>query len=232
MNCGETKMKTSQDSRIKLVCSVALTLVFSAYLSGVHAEDARQNIRKVNGSITVTESQMAANVSTVNGSVNLNDRANAADISTVNGGVRVSDNSSIRSAETVNGSIQVGEEVSVQQSLSTVNGGIRVRDGSEIGEDVSTVNGSIDIVAATVGGNIETSNGNIRIIDGAVVDGDIIIKKRSTRFWPFNWSWGNSRKQVVEVDADSRVNGTIHLYREVDLRIDDRAQVDNIEHHY
>ncbi len=232
MNCVKTGMKTKQMSRIKLIFSVVLTLIFSAYLSGAHAEDARQNIRKVNGSITVAESQLAANVSTVNGSVNLRDRANAADISTVNGGVRVADNSSIRSAETVNGSIQLGESVSVRQSLSTVNGGIRVQDGSEIGEDVTTVNGSIDIVAASVGGNIETSNGNIRVLDGAVVEGDIIIKKRRTGFWPFSWNWGNSRKQVVEVDADSRVNGTIHLYREVDLKIHERARVDSIEHHY
>lgn len=83
-------MKSLGQDNIRLFFSVILALVFTVYLNVAHSEEARQSIRKVNGSIQIAESQIAANVSTVNGSIRVNDYADVAnDVSTLNGDVRV-----------------------------------------------------------------------------------------------------------------------------------------------
>jgi len=224
-------MNSSRQQNIRLFFSVVLALVFTAYLNVAHSDQARQNIRKVNGSIQISESQIAANVSTVNGSIRINDYADAAKISTVNGGVQLHDNSAIRSAETVNGSIRVGEQVTVSDSLSTINGGIKIDSNSQIGENIDTVNGSIELVSATVAGNVSTVNGNVRILSGSVIEGDLIIEKRKSRSWLLGFN-RSARKPTVEIGAGSRVNGVIYLGREVDLIIHDTAVVARIDNDY
>ena len=224
-------MKSSRQDNIRLFFSVVLVLVFTAYLNIAHSEEARQNIRKVNGSIQIAESQTAANVSTVNGSIRVNDYADVAKVSTVNGGVQLYDKSVIRSAETVNGSIRVGKEVTVRDSLNTVNGGIKVESSSRIGEDITTVNGSIELIAATVAGDVRTVNGDVRVLSGSVIEGDLIIEKRKSRPWLLGFNQ-SARKTTVEIGADSQVNGVIYLGREVDLIIHDTAVVGSIDRDY
>jgi hypothetical protein len=60
----ETIMKSSRQENIRLFFSVLLALIFTAYLNVAHSEESRQNICKVNASIQIAESQIAANVST------------------------------------------------------------------------------------------------------------------------------------------------------------------------
>ncbi len=224
-------MKSSRPDNIRLFFSVVLALVFTAYLNVANSEEARQNIRKVNGSIQIAESQTAANVSTVNGSIRVNDFADVAKVSTVNGSVQLFDNSAIQSAETVNGSIRVGEEVTVSDSLSTVNGGIKIDSNSRIGQDISTVNGTIELVSATVVGDVSTVNGDVRVLSGSVIEGNLIIEKQKSRRWLLGFN-RSSRKTTVEIGADSQVDGRIYLGREVDLIIHDTAVVGSIDRDY
>jgi hypothetical protein len=227
----ETIMKSSGPENIRLFFSVILALVFTAYLNVAHSEEARQNIRKVNGSIQIAEAQIAANISTVNGSIRVNDYADVTNVSTINGGVQLYNNSSIHSAETVNGSIRVGEAVNISDSLSTVNGGIKTGSNSQIGQDISTVNGSIELVFTAVAGDVSTLNGDVRVLNGSVIDGDLIIEKPKSRPWLLGFN-RSSRRPTVEIGADSRVSGMIYLGREVDLIIHDSAVVGSINRDY
>lgn len=224
-------MKSLGQDNIRLFFSVILALVFTVYLNVAHSEEARQSIRKVNGSIQIAESQIAANVSTVNGSIRVNDYADVANVSTINGGVQLYDNSAIQSAETVNGSIQVGDQVTVSASLSTVNGGIKTGINSQIGQDISTVNGSIELVSSAVAGDVSTLNGDVRVLSGSVIEGDLIIEKPKSRPWLLGFN-KSSRKPTVEIGANSRINGMIYLGREVDLIIHDSAVVGSIDRDY
>jgi DUF4097 and DUF4098 domain-containing protein YvlB len=230
MTGQELIMKTTRQDNIRLFFSVILALVFTAYLNVAHSEQTRHHVHKVNGSIQIAESEIAANVSTVNGSIRISDYADVADVSTVNGGVQVSSNSAIRSAETVNGSIRLGEQVTVRDSLTTVNGSIKTDRSTQIGEDVSTVNGSIELVSTTVAGNVSTVNGSVRVLSDSVIEGRLSIEKNKSRTWLPMFK-RTERNPTIEIGAGSRVNH-IYLGREVDLIIHDTAVVGSIDRDY
>jgi hypothetical protein len=228
MKCREKTLRTPRWEGLRLVVSVLLALVFTAYLSTVHASEA-QNIRKINGSIKVHSHQESGNVKSVNGSIRLDQGARAGIVSTVNGSIHLRENSEVQAADTVNGSIRVQEDVRVADSLSTVNGLVNMESGSQVGRHINTVNGTIRLSAAHVGGNISTVNGAVRLLDGSTVAGDLIIKKRNSRWMPMR---ANPRKQVVEIGPGSRVEGTLHLMHEVDLIVHDTAYVREVRRAY
>lgn len=220
---------TNHTFRLGFAALLALTL--SSYLaaSDANASDVR-DISKINSGIRVDANDRVGDVSSVNGGIRIQRGAIAAEVGTVNGGIDIEDNVELNDAETVNGGIDVGENVIIHGSLRTVNGGIKTNPGTEIRDEVSTVNGQIRLRNTRVGADVETSNGDIEIRSGSVIEGDVVVRAKSSwfgRLFSFN-----KRPSDLVVDADSVVKGDIHLYREVNLRIDSGAQVGNIVEHY
>ena len=180
----------------------------------------------VNGSITVGEDAVVTGgVSTVNGSIRVDSGATIEDASTVNGGVRIADKVQAEDLSTVNGAIKVGQSVTVDGEIEAVNGSIMVEKGSKISSNVSNVNGHIELSGAEVGGDVSTVSGDVDVIDGSVINGDLVVEKRS------GWSWGNStkRKPRIVIGPGSSVKGTIKLEQEVELFISETAEVGGVE---
>lgn len=216
---------------VRLGFASVLALLLSSYLMAANTEASEvKDISKINSGIRVDENERVGDVSSVNGGIRIRQGAIAAEVGTVNGGIDIEDNAVLDDAETVNGGIDVGENVVIHGSLRTVNGGIKTNPGTEIRDEVSTVNGKIRLRATRVGADVETTNGDIEIRSGSVVEGDIVVKAKTSWFGKFfNF---NRRPSDLVIDADSRVEGDIHLYKEVNLRIDSGAQVGNIVEHY
>ncbi|MFT7684832.1 MAG: DUF4097 and DUF4098 domain-containing protein YvlB [Candidatus Azotimanducaceae bacterium] len=183
------------------------------------------NIHKVFGGIKVHEGETVGNIDSVNGGISMSDNSTGEDVEAVNGSVRIQDKVSVDSIETVNGSIRAGHSLRVQNDVSTVNGSITLKEGSVIGGGVETVNGSITIQGTTVDENISTLNGDIEVLSGSKVSGDIIFEEKRRKEH-------NRQRSELVVDADSVIEGTIHLYQDVELKIEDGAKVGKIIDHY
>ncbi len=216
------KMNLLTDS----VAIKVLALVLTGSLFQANASEGR-DIDSLLGDISVAEGQVVRDIDSVNGDVELESNATARNVSTVNGGIRIDDNVNLTSAETVNGGIRGGRDIRVDHSLSTVNGRIILNQNSWVGEDVETVNGSIRLKQVSVGGDLKTVNGDIYVLESSDIRGDVIIKKNKV-----GWFDSGDDYPVIEIDADSRVEGTIHLYREAELRIHKEAKVGDVMKHY
>lgn len=216
---------------VRLGVASALAILLSSYLLDANADETEvQDISKINSGIRVEENKHVGNVSSVNGGIRIQRGAIASEIGTVNGGIDIEDDAEIDTAESVNGGIDVGENVTINGSLRTVSGGIKTNPGTVIRDDVVTVNGKIRLRNTVVGSDVQTSNGDIEVRSGSTVEGDIIVKSKSS--WLAGLFNSNRTPSNLIIDADSIVKGDIHLYREVNLRIDSGAQVGNIIEHF
>ncbi len=200
--------------KIRLSTATLLAMVLASYLYSASAAG-----------------EQLGDISSVNGGIDLASGASAQEVGTVNGGIDLDDNVTIKHPETVNGGIRVGENVSVHGYLTTVNGGIRTGAGTVIEARVRTVNGKIQLRNTTVSENVETSNGDISLRNASIVEGDLLVAKSRRNWWGRIWN-SKRRRPEITIDATSSVRGDIHLYREVDLRIDDAAVVGEIIRHY
>lgn len=222
----------TENHSFRLSAAIILAMVLGSYVFASHANaSAPEGISRINGGIDIDIDELVGDVSTINGRINIARGATAEDVETINGGIDVGSNARIRSAETVNGSITLDSNVVVRDSLSSVNGGVRTRAGTEIGDEIHTVNGKIDLRSTRVGGDVHTSNGDIELRDGSVVSGDVIVRGKLSWFSKL-FSFGHHRPSDLRVDADSVIEGDIHLYREVNLRIHEDARVGEIIRHY
>lgn len=217
-----------------LLPAVLLAALLGSYLytnSAEAADGALSNVSKVNSSIHVDANSQMGNVTTVNGSIDIGVGASANKVKAVNGSIEINDDATINSAETVNGRIRVNQRVNVQSYLTTVNGRIVLAGESRVNDKVTSVNGRIQLINASIGANIETRNGDITLQDGSVVEGDIIVKSERHRWLGGLFNFGRNVSEI-EIDASSSVLGDIHLYREVNLSIDDDAQIGEIIKHF
>ena len=215
----------------RLSIASALAILLSSYLIDANAEaNEVRDISKINSGIRVEENDRVGDISSVNGGIRIQRGAIASEVDSVNGGIDIEDDAEIDAAETVNGGIDVGENVTINGSLKTVNGGIRTNPGTTIRDEVVTVNGKIRLRNTKVGSDVQTSNGDIEVRSGSAIGGDIIVRSRSS--WIGRLFNFNSRLSNLVIDVDSVVEGDIHLYREVNLRIDAGARVGNIIEHY
>jgi len=215
----------------RLAAATLLALCLGSYWYSTAAEAAEvRDISKVNGGIRVDAEDRVGNVSSVNGGVNVRRGASAYDVETVNGGIDLEGDVVVTRAETVNGGIRIGNGVTVKGSLLTVNGGISTGQGTVIEERVQTVNGKIRLNNTRVGEDLRTSNGDIELRDGSFVEGDLVVRGRQS--WLQRFFSKNHRPSEIVIDSSSGVRGDIPLYREVELRIDDEANVGDIIYHY
>lgn len=226
------------DTPGRLALSILLALVLFLYLGSSHAQasETAESINRINGSIEFNESDPAGTeLKTVNGGVQLQPGSEAGEISTVNGPIRVSGGASAQAAQTVNGTITVGENATVRGTIQAVNGGISLDVGSGVEGDVATVNGLIRIDGASVDGSVRTVNGNVLVREGSVIRGDVTFDEAGAEsgWLPRLFGFGNgSQRSRLDIGADVTVEGDIHLYREVDLHINDSARTGDIIRHY
>ena len=216
---------------LRLVAATVLALCLGSYWYSTSAEAAEvHDISKLNGGIRVDAQERVGDVSSVNGGVDIRRGATANDVETVNGGIKLEDEVVVTSAETVNGGIRIGRNVTVKGSLETLNGGISTGAGTVIEESIKTANGKIRLRNTRVGADLQTSNGDIELRDGSVVEGDLIV--RGKRSWFDRFFSSHERASEIQIDSSSQVRGEIHLYRDVELRIADDAEVGGIVRHY
>lgn len=217
---------------LRFSAAVLLAMVLGSYVFANTADaSGSRSISYINSSVEVDASDRVGDVSSINGNVHIERDAVAREVSTVNGRIEVRSGASIESAETVNGGIELDGDVEVEGSLRTVNGEVRSREGSVVDGEIKTVNGDIELRGTHVRDDVVTSNGDIEISAASEIDGDIIV--RGKRGWIGRlFSFGQHYSSKLNISADSVIHGDIHLYREVDLNIDDDAQIGDIITHY
>ena len=222
------KMMTKSAFTIGLLFMLLSVPAFGASINKsikIGAGEEAGGATSVNGSISVgADAVVTGNLKTVNGTIRVDAGAQIEKASTVNGGLRISDNVRSENLSTVNGSVKIGEGVSVDGDVAAVNGRITLERGTNVSEGIGNVNGQIELSGATVGGNVETVSGDIELADQSIVRGDIIVEK------PSGWSWGKDkrRKPRIVIGPGSRVDGEIHVEREVELFISESAQVGGV----
>ncbi len=179
------------------------------------------------GGIDIDGGAEVGNLSSVNGGIDIGSNATAKSVETVNGGIEIGRNVKLVQAETVNGGIEAGKGLIVSRGLETVNGSVDLDSDSNIEGSINTVNGDISLAGVKVGQNLETVNGDIKLIKNTAIEGDITYRKSGGFF--SGWS---DERPVLIIDESSSVLGTIHLYRPVELKIDEGAKVGKIKTHY
>lgn len=226
-------------SRGKTAALAAIpTILVLMYLGSqpARAADDPEPIHRINGSIEFSANDTpGTELQTVNGGVRIRSGSEAGDISTVNGPIRIGTQSMAGAAQTVNGTISVDAGAEVAGTVQAVNGGITIEPGSHIGGDVATVNGLIRIDDARIEGSVRTVNGNVLVRAGSVIRGDIRFSEAQTEngWLPRLFGFGNgAQRSRLDVGANVTVEGDIHLYREVELHIDDSARIGEIIRHY
>ncbi len=213
-------------TKVVLILSYLMIVSGCAIKVGAHGSS-YQDLDSVFGGVDVGENAKVGDISSVNGGIDIGSGATADEVETVNGGIEMGDEVAITSAETVNGGIEAGKSLTVKRGVETVNGGIRLGQMGSVGGSVTTVNGDIELTQITVEKNVETVNGDIVLSDKTVIKGDLVIEK------PGGWfSSGNNDIPVLEIDATSSVVGTIHLHRQVELKIATGAKVGEIKKHF
>jgi len=221
-----------------LVLAAALALITGLQLAGEPAQAAgeAEDIHRINGSIEYTgEDPAGADLHSVNGGIRIGGGTRAGQASTVNGPIRVSEGAEARGARSVNGSITVGVAARVSGDVQSVNGGITLENGSRVEGAVSTVNGLIRIDGAQVDNTVRTVNGNVLVRADSLIRGDIRFSEaRSENGWlPRLFGIGNgTQRSRLDIGANATVEGDIHLYREVELHVDENAIIGDIILHY
>lgn len=205
-----------QSARIARRC-LAACLVAALACGAVAADD----LRKVNGNITIGVGETRDKVSTVNGSVALGERAVATDVSATNGAVTLATGARADSVETVNGSVRLGQDVVVGGDVRTTNGAITALPGATINGGLGNVNGTITLDGARVAGLLSSSNGSVLIGGNSVVDGGLLMRKPSGRV-------SEDRAPRVVIGPGAQVNGTLTFERPVHLYVHDSARIGTV----
>lgn len=177
-------------------------------------------VNSVNGSIEIEAGASASDVDTVNGSITIGDRATVGSVETVNGGVHIGEQVKAAAVETVNGALRIGAGAQIAGGVSAINGSISLAKGADIGGRLENVNGRITLDAAHVGGGIETTTGDIEIgADSRVEEGILVKKPRG-----INW-FGTRKRPTIIIGPNAVVQGPLKFEQEVDLYVNDRAQI-------
>lgn len=220
-------LKNLNTFRFALILGTLALSGCSSIHIAANSKNSHRDYDNVFGGITVDRGAQVRDVSSVNGGIEIKSDVRARSVDTVNGGIDIGSNVSLGNAETVNGGIEIGEAFQSTGSIETVNGDVEIAKGGKVGKNIETVNGDILLTEVTVDNNIETVNGDVRLKNHSIVKGDLIIQK------PGGWFGGGlGGDPEVEIDAQSKVLGVIHLYRQVTLKIDENAEVGDIKYHY
>lgn len=208
----------TQQPRFRTALAVALALCAPLAF-------AKDDVSKVNGSITAQAGQAYGDLSTVNGSIRIQAGATTGSAETVNGSITVEDNARTGELTTVNGSIRVGDGLQSNGDIETVNGSVFVGRGGKL-DGVSTVNGAIGLVDSDLSGGIETVTGDITVGAGSHVRGGIKVEKPTSNWMPIDI--GKRKPPRIIIGPNAVVEGPLTFEREVKLYVHQTARTGRI----
>ncbi|WP_448547546.1 hypothetical protein [Thalassotalea fusca] len=161
------------------------------------------------------------------GNIDVNANNSAGHLAVTNGNITISHHAKVKSIEVLNGNITI-ENFSEADSIETTNGNIDIGDKVQVSHDVVTLNGDIQLATnVEIGANVRTATGNVLIGKGTRINGDIIFEK------PGYWSSKVEQEiPVLEIEEGAIVEGNIHLYRPITLRIPEGFSPEQVIHHY
>ena len=177
------------------VISLTLLVLTSCAIGNRTASNGHNAITTM-GNIDVNANNTAGHLEVTNGNINISHHARVKSVEVLNGNIMIDDYSQAGSLTTTNGNIDIGENVNIDNSINSLNGNIRIAQRSIIGR------------------NVNTTTGDVFIGNGVIIKGDIIFKK------PGYWSSKiEQEKPVLEIKQSAVVEGNIHLYRSIELRL-------------
>ncbi|MBD1581832.1 hypothetical protein [Pseudoalteromonas sp. S16_S37] len=161
------------------------------------------------------------------GNITALDSQHVGKLEVTNGNATLGRNTVYKSVAVTNGNIKIGE-FSQGGPLQVGNGEIVIHGNAEISGDVAITNGAITIFEqAKIHGSVEISSGDIIVKSGAQIQGNIVFKKPGVISAQFE-----NHTPTLVIGQDVKLAGSIHLYRPINLQLDDSINIDLINIHY
>jgi DUF4097 and DUF4098 domain-containing protein YvlB len=171
--------------------------------------------------------QQGSDIHTSAGNIDVNDNNDAGVLTAYNGNISIGHHAIVKSVEVENGNITI-DDFSRATSLETTNGSIVTGENVLISGNVQTMNGQIKIETGTeIGKNIVTTTGDIFLAQGTVVDGDIVFEKPGYLLSHFE-----THVPTLKIGKEVIIKGKIHLYRPIELKLDQSIDSQKIVRHY
>ena len=184
-------------------------------------DESGSSVSSVFGEASVSAGKSVGDVSSVNGGVELKDDVSAKQVDSVNGDVDIGNRVSVHSIDVVNGDIDIGEFFKAESNIESVNGDISIHKNGSISGSVITVNGDIDLKQTQINHDVQTTNGSLTLTAGTVVMGNVVYERANQRYW------SRDNLPTLRIDKGSTVNGSIILYRPVNLELENSDLASN-----
>ncbi|MBT4035612.1 MAG: DUF4097 family beta strand repeat protein [Candidatus Marinimicrobia bacterium] len=203
------------------VVSILLGLSSLAYAQSSVSKDihiakdkkSSRNVSTVSGDIFVGNGTVVkGDVSAVSGDISIGSKARVGNIEVVSGNISIGKGAKTVNLEAVSGDIHLYEKSDVGGSIGTVSGDVNCDSGSDIVKSIKTVSGDVELDDSRLRGSLKTVSGDISLFNGSMIDGDIIIDRKSdvVRF--------HDGKLKIIIDMNSVVKGSI-LVKEPDSNV-------------
>ena len=203
------------------VVSILLGLSSLAYAQSSVSKDihiakdkkSSRNVSTVSGDIFVGNGTVVkGDVSAVSGDISIGSKARVGNIEVVSGNISIGKGAKTVNLEAVSGDIHLYEKSDVGGSIGTVSGDVNCDSGSDIVKSIKTVSGDVELDDSRLRGSLKTVSGDISLFNGSMIDGDIIIDRKSdvVRF--------HDGKLKIIIDMYSVVKGSI-LVKEPDSNV-------------
>ncbi len=172
----------------------------------VKGEKSKRGISTVSGDIVIgNNAEVKAAITTVSGDIIIGAKAEVEHVKAVSGDILIGKSARTESLISVSGDIVLYERSDIQGSIKTVSGDIVCATGSDIQGDLNTVSGDIELDDARLRNDLQTVSGDIALFNGSIIEGDIIISRKSNHI-----GHEMSRLKVV-IDMNSVVKGSIKV---------------------
>ena len=196
-------------SNLSFVVITAAVLALSGCVAGNKIGQYGQDAQTTLGNISVRANQNAGTLQTTNGNISIGHHAQVKSVNVLNGNISIKEFSQATSLKTTNGNIKISDNVLIKGNVKTMNGNIR------IGQHVE------------IRANVLTATGDISIEQGTTIRGDIIFEKPGF--------WSSKLEQEIprlKISKEVSLNGDIHLYRPIELLLDQSVNPNKVIRHY
>ena len=185
----------------------SLAFAQNSVSSDIHSAKGKKvsrNISTVSGDVFVgSGARIKGGVTAVSGDIEIGSKAFVQNVEVVSGNISIGKGASAAQLETVSGDIHLYEKSGVSRSIETVSGDVNCDSGSDITKNIITVSGDIELDDSRLRGNLKTVSGDISLFNGSMIDGDIIINRKS------NAVLFHDGKLKIIIDMNSVVKGSI-----------------------
>ncbi|NQV15433.1 DUF4097 family beta strand repeat protein [bacterium] len=176
-------------------------------------DESRKNVTSVSGDVVIGGgAKLKASVSTVSGDVEIGAKSEVKQVNVVSGDISVGKGAETGNLESVSGDIRLYARSDVRGSIETVSGDVICNSGCKISNNLTTVSGDIELDDSILRGDLKTVSGDIALFNGSIIEGDIIIDRKSKFFTQ------DLGKLKVIVDMNSVVKGSIRV-KEADTNV-------------